>query len=682
MRPAARIGYSGNSTCRAYHPMTKTDPWLRRTATHRLQRAGSPAAPESAHDARAATALGAPSTAALGAPFAAALGGVFARTPRWRSAAAGALGAVVLLVAGCTSTAQPASADGPRVVPPPGATVDSGDVRPASAGGHTPAGDPIPSLSLTPQLMYQLLSSEIAAQRGQVGSAAATYLSLAQETHDPRIARRATELALAERSLEHALPAAQLWHELAPESPIASQTIESLWMTTGRFSQAEPLLRARLKRAHAEHRVPETYDRIARALARSSDARAGLEMLERLAAPDANEPAARLALAAVAQAAGDVPRAAAEAEAALQLDPANEQAAILAARYVAQTPRGIDGATSLLHAYLEREPKAVEARFALARLLNAVGSHDAAREQFEIALKQEPDSPAILLSLAQLAYQMKQPQVAEDYVRRYLGLPDTVQRDDAPALLFMGQLAEDAGRNDEAIDWYSRVGRGEQFLPALTRRAVLMAKTGRVDEARALLRNTSVPSARERVQLTAAEATVLREAGREQEAYDVLAAALERQPENAELLYDHAMAAERLDRLEVMETSLRTLIRLRPDYAHAYNALGYTFADRGVRLDEAQGLIEKALEIAPEDPQILDSMGWVLFRRGQTDAAIEYLEKAWRRLPEAEIGAHLGEALWHAGRLDDARRVWSRASANDPENRVLKETVARLRAGR
>ncbi|RIK96636.1 MAG: hypothetical protein DCC72_04475 [Burkholderiales bacterium] len=624
--------------------MTKTDPWQRRIAAHRQHK--------------------------------------LPRSSRLRAAAGCAFSALALLAGGCAVTAQPASADGPRVVPPPGAVADARPVQSSAPVARTSAGDPIPSVSLTPQLMYQLLAAEIAAQRGQVGSAAVTYFSLAQETRDPRIARRATELALAERSLEHALPAAQLWHELAPESPIASQTIESLWMTTGRFAEAEPLLRARLERARAEHRLPETYDRIARTLARTSDASAGLAMLERLAAPDAGEPAARLALATVAQAAGDVSRAAAEAEAALQLDPNNEQAAILAARYVAQTPRGVDGAVAMLRAYLEREPRGVEARFALARLLNAGGSQDAAREQFEIALKQEPDSPPILLSLAQLAYQMKQPQVAEDYLRRYLGLPDAVQRDNAPALLFLGQIAEDAGRNDEAIDWYSRVERGEQFLPALTRRAVLMAKTGRVDEARALLRNTSVPSARERVQLTAAEAAVLREAGREKEAYDVLAAALERMPENPDLLYDHAMAAERLDRLDVMETSLRKLIELRPDYAHAYNALGYTFADRGMRLDEAQGLIAKALELSPEDAQILDSMGWVLFRRGQTEAAIEYLQKAWHRLPEAEIGAHLGEALWRAGRADEARRVWNQAAASDPENRVLKETVARLRADR
>jgi tetratricopeptide (TPR) repeat protein len=123
-------------------------------------------------------------------------------------------------------------------------------------------------------------------------------------------------------------------------------------------------------------------------------------------------------------------------------------------------------------------------------------------------------------------------------------------------------------------------------------------------------------------------------------------------------------------------------MEMKPDYAHAYNALGYTLADRGMRLDEAQELIEKALELAPDDGQILDSMGWVLFRRGQTDEAITYLQKAWRLLPEAEIGAHLGEALWRAGRVEEARSIWNQAAANDPDNRVLKETVARLRADR
>ncbi|HLS57309.1 MAG TPA: tetratricopeptide repeat protein [Zeimonas sp.] len=600
---------------------------------------------------------------------------------RWQALAS--IAAAALLAAACATS--PASGESPSArETKPAAAQAQPSAATAVAAPATPEApvEALPQVDLTPQLMFQLLASEIAAQRGNVGSASATYLSMARQTRDPRLARRATELALVERSLDHALPAAELWHELSPESPIATQTIESLWLSTGRLGDVEPLLRARLDRARAQQRLPDAYAQLQRALTRSPDRKAALAMLERLAAADANVPAARLALAAVASSADDAERAASEAEAALGLDPASEDAAVAAARYTAQTARGSAGAIALLEGFLKRQPNAIEARFSLARLLAAAGRNDDARTQFEAALKREPDSPAILFSLAQLAHQTKQPKVAEDYLRRYLELPAQVQRDNAPAYLFMGQLAEEAGRTEDAVGWYARVQRGEQFMPALTRRAVLLGKLGRGDEARELLRGTSVATVRERVQLTAAEAQVLREAGRDTEAFNVLAQALERMPENPDLLYDYAMAAERIDRLDAMETSLRKLIELRPDYAHAYNALGYTFADRNIRLAEAQALIEKALELAPDDAHVIDSMGWVLFRRGQIAAAVAQLEKAYRLRPEAEIAAHLGEALWQAGRADDAQRVWREAAAREPGNKTLEETLARFKITR
>ena len=296
----------------------------------------------------------------------------------------------------------------------------------------------------------------------------------------------------------------------------------------------------------------------------------------------------------------------------------------------------------------------------------------------ELALKQEPDSPAILFAMAQLAYQLKQPAVAEGYLKRYVDLPRAVQRDNVPAYLFLAQIAEDRKRLDEALAWLERVNRGEQFLPAVMRRALLMGRMKRVDEARELLRTTNVPSNRERVQLTSAEAQLLREAQRYPEAFDVLDKALERLPGNPELLYDHAMAAEKIDKLAVMESDLRKLIEMRPDHAHAYNALGYSLAERNLRLDEARVLIEKALALAPEDAHIIDSMGWVHFRQGQFDKAIEQLRRAYGMKPEAEIAAHLGEVLWKSGRSAEARQLWVEAQRMDPDNETLKETLARL----
>ncbi|RPH58620.1 MAG: hypothetical protein EHM83_17130, partial [Burkholderiales bacterium] len=240
---------------------------------------------------------------------------------RWPSLAALAAGA--LLASACASPTAPVPVGDAR--PVEAAAASQPEVRaparlPLRPVGET-APEALPEVELTPQLMFQLLASEIAAQRGEVGSASATYLSMAQQTRDPRLARRATELALVERSLDRALPAAQLWHELSPNSPIATQTIESLWLTTGRFEDAEPLLRARLEKARAEQRLPDAYAQIQRALARTVDRKGALAMLDRLAAPDTRSTEARLALAAVAHSADDVTRAAAEAEAAMQLDP-------------------------------------------------------------------------------------------------------------------------------------------------------------------------------------------------------------------------------------------------------------------------------------------------------------------------------------------------------------------------
>lgn len=556
--------------------------------------------------------------------------------------------------------------------------VDDAEAEAAENETEAASAEQLPEVELTSQLLFQLLASEIAAQRGELGSAATTYLALARQTRDPRLARRATELALRERSLDRALPAAQLWHELAPGSMQAAQTLESLLLGSGRLAEAEPLLRSRLERARADGSQSEAYSQLQRSLARAADREAAFALLERVAEPDAELPQARLALAAQARAAGNYDRAAAEADAALRLAPDDESVAVVAAQHAGQGNGGSDAAIEMLQKFLERNPQALEARFELARWLAGAERHDAAREQFELALEQKPDSPAILFSLAQLAWQTKQPEAAEQYLNRYIGLADDVRRDNSPAWLFLGQIAEEDGRLAEAIDRYARVGPGEQYLPAQIRRALLLGRQGRLDDARELLKQTPATNNRARVQLIAAEAQLLRESGRTQDAVDLLAEALERLPENPELLYDYAMAAERIDRVDLMETSLRKLIELRPDYAHAYNALGYTFADRNMRLDEALELIEKANELRPDDPHIIDSLGWVMYRLGNLPRAIELLRRAYALSPEIDIAVHLGEVLWKSGHDEEARKIWRDAHRREPGNAVLRETLARL----
>ena len=548
------------------------------------------------------------------------------------------------------------------------------DQAPASAA----AARALPEIDLSPQILFQVLAAEIAAQRGEVGSSAATYLALARRTRDPRLAQRATELALAARAPDRALTAARLWLEIEPASRLAAQTVDALQLSTGALSTAEPALRTRLERARRDGTLSQTYESLQAALLRAPDKKQALALLERLAAPDQAVAAARLALAAIASAAEAHERAAAEAAEAYRLSPDDENTAVMAARYSARAPGGLNSAIALLERFLAREPRSLEARFTLARLLSQAGRADDARAQFEAALALDPTNPVILFSLAQVAAQAGQSSLAQSYLQRYLDLPAEIARDNAIAMLFLGQIAEEEKRFEDAIGWYAKIDSGEQVDTARVRRALILGRLKRIDEALSVLREDIPDDPRARARLIAVEAQVLREAGRYADAFKVLDDALKRQPDDTDLLYDHAMAAEKVNRLDLLEASLRKLIEAKPDHAHAYNALGYTLADRNLRLDEAQRLIEKALELAPDDAHILDSMGWVLFRRGDLEGAIRYLRKAFALRADVEIGVHLGEVLWQAGMQDEARQLWRDAREREPANEVLRETLVRL----
>ncbi|TCJ12389.1 tetratricopeptide repeat protein, partial [Parasulfuritortus cantonensis] len=243
---------------------------------------------------------------------------------------------------------------------------------------------------------------------------------------------------------------------------------------------------------------------------------------------------------------------------------------------------------------------------------------------------------------------------------------------------YLGQINEGRQRYDKALEWYLQVEPGEHYFEARLKAAVVMGKLGRVDDGRALLTQLPTSGEAEQVQVIQAEAQLLREAKRYQDAYAVLGAALVKMPDSGELLYDHAMIAERLDKLDVLEADLRRLIKLEPDHAHAYNALGYTLIDRTDRLDEGIALLEKALKLSPDDAFILDSMGWAQFKAKHLDRAVGYLKQAFGRRADPEIAAHLGEALWAAGQRDDARKVWQGSLREHPDSDVLQETVSRF----
>ena len=603
--------------------------------------------------------------------------------------------ALAVLIVGCASQPQaPVAQEAARQsdaapaapAPPPAAQTASGEQPSAQPPESKPqALPPLPDVELTGPLLFEIVAAEVAAQRGETSAAFNTMMKAARETRDPRLARRATEIALAARAAPMALEAAQLWRELDGASVESDQVYAQLLVSNGRYDEAQPLLQ---KQIHEDEEPVAALERIQRLLARSPDPARAFALLEALADPyrkdDQQAFSVHLLLARGAYAAGNGARAGEEARAALALKPNSEQAALTAAQLMLESKdksesAGRADASKLLADFLQRNPSAAEARLAYARLLVGEGRNDAAQAQFEELLRRDPSSPDALFALGVLALQAELRPQARSYFERYLDAIDKgVDREPDPAYLNLARIAEDEQKYGEAFDWLHRVHSPEQVLTARVREAFLLVKVNRLEDALKTLHDAPATSAEDRTQLTLSEGQILREAHRYQQSYDLLAGALNAAPDDANLLYETAMSAERLDRLDVMEKDLRHLVQLRPDYAHAYNALGYTFADRNIRLKEAYELIDKALQLAPDDGFILDSMGWVQYRLGNLSAARDYLKRAYRLKPEADVAAHLGEVMWLQGDHEGARNVWREATRRESDNETLKETLQRL----
>jgi Flp pilus assembly protein TadD len=282
----------------------------------------------------------------------------------------------------------------------------------------------------------------------------------------------------------------------------------------------------------------------------------------------------------------------------------------------------------------------------------------------------------VIYAVALLSLQSSDHVMAEASLKRLLELDF---RDQDLVRVYLGQIAEEQKRLPEALEWYKSVEPGSQYLIARIRSAQILTRQGSLDAARALLQASDVTDGTQRVQLVLAEAQLLRDAGQTKQAFDLVGETLQRLPDNPELMYDYAMLAERIERVDLLESSLRRLIALRPDHAHAYNALGYSLADRNLRLPEARELIEKALQLAPEDAFIVDSMGWVLFRQGALEDALRYLKRAYTARPDPEIAAHLAEVLWTMGDKPEAERVLKEVGDKNPGNETLMKTIKRLK---
>ncbi|HTP60817.1 MAG TPA: tetratricopeptide repeat protein [Burkholderiales bacterium] len=529
----------------------------------------------------------------------------------------------------------------------------------------------LPLQELTAPMLYDFLLGEIAAQRGSPAFAAQTYVDLAKRTRDPRVAQRAVQIANFARMPELALEAARIWLEADPGSLQALQTVVVLLVASKRVEQTEPYI-AKLLAADA-NAAPNILMQIGRLLGGSGDPAANLRVVRKLAEAYPSLPQAHFAVAQAASAANDDKLALAELQRASELRPDWEIAAVFEAQLLQRNSP--EQAAKRLAGFLEKYPDSRDVRLNYARLLVLDRRNAEARGEFENILKRFPNDVDAIYAVGLLAVQVKEYGIAEANMNRLLELN---YRDANAVRYTLGQIAEEQRNWQRAIEWYKTIQRGEYVLPARMRTANAIAKLGRLDEARAYLRNTSTQGEPQRVQLLVAESQLLRDANMNQEAFDLLGHALDKTPDQPDLLYDQALTAEKIDRFDVLEERLMRLIQLRPDHAHAYNALGYSFADRNVRLPEAKKLIEKALQLSPDDFFIVDSMGWVLYRMGDLKGAAAQLRRAWQGRQDGEIGAHLGEVLWELGERGEAQRVWQEALKTSPDNDTLQKTLKRF----
>ena len=568
-----------------------------------------------------------------------------------------------------TACSQPAvKASQPEAVESQQAAADAA-AEEAAKVAKAKAEEAYPKQPLTPDILFKFLVAEVAGQRGAMGVAQPAYMDLARQTRDPRIARRATEVSMFARNQAGALEAAQLWAAAEPDSERAQQTVVGLLLNEGKLDEAEPILRNLLKQDPAN-----VFLQLSSLMGKIRDHQAALAMTERLATDYPALPEARFAVAQAAAHDGRMDVAVAALKQADTLRPGWEPAALMRAQILAKS--SLTDALTFMREFLLTYPDAREVRLAYARSLVSANQIAEARAEFTRLAQEMPRNAEVTLAAGLLALQMGDLEAARGLLTETL---EYDPRDADMVYYYLGQVAERAKQPEVAAARYAEVKTGNYLVPARARQAALLVQAGKPNEAQALLAFTHGENEAQNVRLIQAQAELLGDSKQYAQAFETLSAGIKRFPNAADLYYDRAMVAEKLGKLDVLETDLRKVIVLRPDNAQAYNALGYTLADRTSRLAEAIVLLDKALSLAPNDAYILDSVGWAQFRAGNLAKAQEYLDRAYKLRPDPEIAAHLGEVLWARGQRDEAGKLWQTSLQTHPQNEVLLETLHRLK---
>ena len=530
------------------------------------------------------------------------------------------------------------------------------------------------------EFVFKYLAAEVAGQRGELGLSTKLFFDLAKSSRDVRLAERAAKVAMYSKNAQVALETAKLWLELDANSTEAQQAATQFYVINGDLNAAKPLLQKLLEK---EDTRANGFLYLNSLLSHQANKTNVLQLVQDLAAPYPQLAEAHFTIGQAAFQANNLQLALSETIRANQLRPNWEIAAIQQADILFSTSP--DQAISFYRSFLNDTPDANDARLNLARMLIKQSRFNEAKPELLKLSKLANSNPEILVVVGLLSLQSNEFSDAEKYFLQALN--SNIKNKD-PIYLYLGQIAEKNNNDAEAVNWYSKVQQpgekassqqADHYLDAKLSRANVMSRTQGADAAIQMLDDLENLSDAQLAQVITAQANLLAQAKRFQESYELLGKAVANMPNSNELIYDYAMAAERVQQFTVLETQLRKLIKIKPDFAQAYNALGYSFTERNIKLEEANKLIAKALELSPNDHYIMDSMGWVQYRLGNLDKAFECLNKAYNLQNDAEIAAHLGEVLWKQGKQDEASKIWADTLKVSPDNDLLLKTIKRFK---
>ncbi|MDB5753523.1 MAG: hypothetical protein JWP65_3944 [Ramlibacter sp.] len=555
---------------------------------------------------------------------------------------------------------------------------------PALAQGTAPATDTAQASAMDAELFYQLLLGELNVRGNEPAVGFALVLDAARKVNDPALYQRAIELAFQARAGDSALQAARAWKQAWPQSREANRFVLQILVALNRVPDSSDALRQDIALAPAQERgsaiamVPRVYARV-------SDKKQAAAVVEQALADYLKDPATApvtwTSIGRLRLAGGDPAGALEAARRGQAANPRAEGPVLLALELMeTKTPQ----AEALVRQYLQDQPLP-ELRMGYARALLDARRHAEALAQLKLITGQQPQFAEAWLVQGSLLAQDDQLPAAEDSLKRYVelaqGQPAGEERSRGLAQAYLGlaQIAEKRKDFPAAAAWLDRIENSQDLMAAQSRRASILARQGRLDDARQLIRAVPERNPAEARMKLMSEINLLREHKQYRPAYELLAQASAKDPGETDLLYEQAMMAEKLGELAEMERLLRRIIAAKPDYHHAYNALGYSLAERNLRLPEARQLIQKALELAPGDPFISDSLAWVEFRMGNKAEALRILQAAYKDRPDPEIAAHLGEVLWSMGQVDQAQSIWREGLLQNGDNETLLETLKRLK---